>query len=135
MKGNRKAHGIVFQSHKLDQYIHPAFRKGTGLSLPENPKFNEASNLVVQSECLKKLGKAVQLNFLLSLQLEPTNPLALQMPLHQAEKIIIPIGLELGWPSWIDWDQLRLNNLGQKKGQSVLHEMGTFDLEQPGYHR
>ncbi|KNZ48518.1 uncharacterized protein VP01_5605g2, partial [Puccinia sorghi] len=68
------------------------------------------------SERLKRMDQAVKANPLVRRRWDPTNPSALQLPfaltadycqLHHSERNIIPQGLELGWPSQIDWDLLR----------------------------
>ncbi|KNZ55298.1 uncharacterized protein VP01_2719g6 [Puccinia sorghi] len=82
---------------------------------------------------------------------------------HQAEMDLIPMGLEKGWPSEIDFENLHVpvyalvdhlwevtkidipsyfrditvKNwviLGFQKAQSVFHNKNSFEVEKPGYY-
>lgn len=105
-------------------------------------------------------------------RLESKNPLALHLPfsetgtccqLHRAEKMLIPKGIQNGWPSTISFARLpsRIHHhrrhlhrvctreiasdfmemalkdwatQGPTKAQSLLNELATFEVEQPGYY-
>ncbi|KAH9454882.1 hypothetical protein Pst134EA_022376 [Puccinia striiformis f. sp. tritici] len=100
------------------------------------------------------------------------NPFALYLPfsdiasccqLHRAEKKLIPMGLQKGWPSKIDFQKLpkrikahygylsrictreivsdfmdmarkEWKEQGPRKVNSIAHELATFQIEQPGYY-
>ncbi|KAA1090994.1 hypothetical protein PGT21_020046 [Puccinia graminis f. sp. tritici] len=114
--------------------------------LPTNP----SPNLVELGRYLKGRSDVLY-------RYHPKNKQALHLPfhvvadycrMHHNKTEVIPMGQQRGWPTVIDFSQLHgekpsdfldgaLANwatLGPTKCQSVFYDIGSFDVEQPGYY-